>query len=75
MQQNDLRTIFHIIMEIPDSWDNNTLMISGGCQKHQHAFFFFLIVYDRTFNETGRLFQVMNVEYCLAYIRNTVAAL
>lgn len=24
MQQNDLRTIFHIIMEIPDSWDNNT---------------------------------------------------
>lgn len=61
-------------MEIPDSWDNNTLMISGGWQKHQHAFFFFM-VYDRTSNETGRLFQVMNVEYCLAYIRNTVAAL
>lgn len=48
MQQNDRRTLFHVIMEIPDSWDINTLMISAGCQKHRRAFFFY-----------GRLLQVL----------------
>ena len=33
MHQNDLRTLFHIIMENPDSWDNDTLMMAAGYDR------------------------------------------
>uniref|UniRef100_UPI0037E77704 zinc finger MYM-type protein 1 n=1 Tax=Semicossyphus pulcher TaxID=241346 RepID=UPI0037E77704 len=82
MHQNDLRALFHIIMENPDSWDNDTLMMAAGYDRwlSNASTCFLLTAYERIFNETDALFKVlqnkvMDIEYCLARIHDTVAAL
>lgn len=82
MHQNALRTLFHVIMETPDSWDHDTLMMAAGYDRwlSKASTCFLLMVYEDIFNETDALFRVlqnkmMDIEYCRARIRDTVAAL
>ncbi|XP_034043832.1 uncharacterized protein LOC117525960 [Thalassophryne amazonica] len=80
--QHDLRALFHIIIENSDSWDNDTLMMSAGYDRwlSEASTCFLLMAYEDIFNETNTLFRVlqnkvMDIEYCLARIRNSIAAL
>ena len=82
MHHDDLRALFHIIIENPDSWDNDTLMMAAGYDQwlSKASTCFLLMVYEDIFNETNALFRVlqnkvMDIEYCLARIRDTIAAL
>lgn len=60
MHQNALRTLFHVIMENPDSWDNDTLMMVAGYDRwlSKASTCFLLMVYEDIFNETDVLFRV-----------------
>lgn len=69
-------------MENPDSWDNDTLMTAAGYDRwlSKASVCFLLMAYEDIFNETDALFRVlqnrvMDIEYCRARIRDTVAAL
>ncbi|XP_032065573.1 zinc finger MYM-type protein 1-like isoform X2 [Thamnophis elegans] len=82
MHQNDLRTLFHVILENPDNWDNDTLMMAAEYDRwlSKPSTCFLLMAYEDIFNETDTLFrvlqnQVMDIEYCLARIRDTFTAL
>ena len=82
MHQSDLRALFQIIIENPDSWDNDTQMMAAGYDRwlSKASTCFLLMAYEDIFNETNALFRVlqnkvMDIEYCLACIRDTVAAL
>uniref|UniRef100_A0A3P9K3W7 Zinc finger MYM-type protein 1 n=1 Tax=Oryzias latipes TaxID=8090 RepID=A0A3P9K3W7_ORYLA len=82
LHQNDLRTLFHIIMENADNSDNDTLMMAAGYDRwlSKASTCFLLTMYEDIFNETDALFRVlqnkvMDIEYCRARIRDTVAAL
>ncbi|XP_032067022.1 zinc finger MYM-type protein 1-like isoform X3 [Thamnophis elegans] len=82
MHQNDLRALFHVILENPDNWDNDTLMMAAGYDQwlSKPSTCFLLMVYEDIFNETDTLFKVlqnkvMDIEYCLARIRDTFTAL
>ncbi|XP_032067125.1 zinc finger MYM-type protein 1-like [Thamnophis elegans] len=82
MHQNDLRALFHVILENPDNWDNDTLMMAVGYDQwlSKPSTCFLLMAYEDIFNETDILFkvlqnQVMDIEYCLARIRDTFTAL
>ncbi|XP_061775076.1 zinc finger MYM-type protein 1-like isoform X1 [Nerophis ophidion] len=82
MHHDDLRALFHIIIENPDRWDNDTLMMAAGYNQwlSNASTCFLLMVYEDIFNETNALFRVlqnkvMDIEYCLARIRDTIATL
>ncbi|XP_061925575.1 zinc finger MYM-type protein 1-like isoform X1 [Entelurus aequoreus] len=82
MHHDDLRSLFHIIIENPDSWDNDTLMMAAGYDQwlSKASTCFLLMVYEYIFNETSALCRVlqnkvMDIEYCLAPIRDTIEAL
>uniref|UniRef100_A0A3P8SLS9 DUF4371 domain-containing protein n=1 Tax=Amphiprion percula TaxID=161767 RepID=A0A3P8SLS9_AMPPE len=82
MHQNDLRTLFRVITENSDSWDNDMLMMAAGYDRwlSKASTCFLLMAYEDIFNETDALFRVlqnkvMDIEYCLPRIRDTVAAL
>lgn len=57
MQQNYLHTLFHIIMEITNIWDNNTPKFQQDVKS---------ISISRLFGVLQS--KVMDIEYCLAYI-------
>lgn len=78
----DLRASFQVILQNPDSWDNDTLMLAAGYNRwlSEASTCFLLLAYEYVFNETDALFRVLqnkvlNVDYCLARIRDTAAAL
>uniref|UniRef100_A0A3Q2DQ75 DUF4371 domain-containing protein n=1 Tax=Cyprinodon variegatus TaxID=28743 RepID=A0A3Q2DQ75_CYPVA len=89
MHQNDLRAVFNVIMENPDSWDNDTPsachypsyrdLAAGYDRWLSKASTCFLIhTFDGIFNETDALFRVLqnkvtDIEYCVARIRDTVS--
>ncbi|XP_049597201.1 zinc finger MYM-type protein 1 [Syngnathus scovelli] len=82
MHQNDLRALFNAIQENPDSWDNDTLMLAEGYDRwlSKSSTCFLLMTYEDIFNETNALYRVlqnkvMDIEYCLARIRDTNEAL
>lgn len=71
--QSDVRAVFGVMSENPDSWDSNSLLIDcmsdmiDGCQKRQHA-------WGNIFSVTDALFRVLqnNIGYCCARIDNTI---
>lgn len=82
MHQTDLRVLFHVILENPDSWDNDTLLMAVGYDRwlSKASTCFLLMAYEDIFNETDALYEVLqnkvlNIEYCLARIYDTCAAL
>lgn len=81
MHHNDLRVLFQIILENPDSWDNDTLMMVAGYNwwLSKVSTCFLLLAYEDIFNETDALFRVlqnkvMDIEYCFARIHNTCSS-
>lgn len=82
MHQNDLRAVFNVIMENPDSWDNDTLMMAAGYDRwlSKASTCFLIHTFDGIFNETDALFRVLqnkvtDIEYCVARIRDTVSVM
>lgn len=58
MHHNDLRALFQIITENPDSWDNDTLTMAAGYDRwlSKASTCFLLMAYEGIFNETDALF-------------------
>lgn len=78
----DLRAVFRIISENPDSWDNETVMMAAGCDRwlSKTSTCFFLMAYEGIFMETDALFKVpqnkvMAIGYCCARIRDTASVI
>lgn len=61
MNLSDLRAVFCIISENPDSWDNETVMMAAGCDGwlSKTSTCFFLMAYEGIFMETDALFKVL----------------
>lgn len=61
MHQNDLHALFHVMIENPDSWDNDTLMMAAGYDRwlSKASTCFLLSAYEDIFNETNALFRVL----------------
>jgi len=79
MYQSDLRAVFHIMSENPDSWDNDTLMMATGYDRWltKASTCFFIMAYEDIFSETDALFRVlqnkvMDIGFCCARIRDTI---
>ncbi|XP_061746542.1 uncharacterized protein LOC133545177 [Nerophis ophidion] len=82
MHLDDLRAVFRVIVENPDSWDNDTLMMAAGFHQwlSKASTCFLLMLYEDIFRETDALFRAlqnkaMDIEYCLARFRDTIASL
>lgn len=76
---SDLRAVFRIMSENPDSWDNETLMMATGWLSKTSTRFF-LMAYGGIFMETDALFKVllnkiMDIGYCCARIRDTASVI
>ncbi|XP_076012541.1 zinc finger MYM-type protein 1 [Genypterus blacodes] len=79
MFQSDLRAVFHIMSENPDSWDIDTLMMATGYDRWltQASTCFFIMAYKDIFSETGALLRVlqnkvMDIRFCCAQIQDTI---
>lgn len=82
LHQNDLHALFHFIMENPDRWNNDTLMMAAGYNQwlSKAVTYFLLTGCECVFNGTDALFKVMqnkvlDTEYCLTRMHDTAAAL
>ncbi|CAG5929464.1 unnamed protein product [Menidia menidia] len=82
VHQNDMRAAFNVILENPDSWDNDTLMMAAGYDRwlSKASTCFLIDTFDGVFNETDALFRVLqnkvtDIEHCVARIRDTVSVM
>ncbi|XP_005161614.3 zinc finger MYM-type protein 1 isoform X3 [Danio rerio] len=81
MYQSDLLTVFSIMIENPDIWDNDTVIMASGYERwlSKASTCFLIMAYDGIFNETDALFRVlqnkaMDIGFCCARIRDTIGA-
>ncbi|XP_028677925.1 zinc finger MYM-type protein 1 isoform X1 [Erpetoichthys calabaricus] len=79
LYQSDLRGVFRIMSENPDSWDNDTLMMAAGYDQwlSNASTCFLIMAYEGIFSDTDALFRVlqnkvMDNVYCCARIRDTI---
>ncbi|KAG2459971.1 ZMYM1 protein, partial [Polypterus senegalus] len=79
LYQSDLRAVFRIMSENPDSWDNDTLMMAAGYDRwlSNASTCFLIMAYEGIFSDTDALFRVlqnkvMDNVYCCARIRDTI---
>nr|XP_049578530.1 synaptotagmin-12 isoform X1 [Syngnathus scovelli] len=77
--QDDLRNVFRIMSEDPDSWDNDTLLLATGYDEwlSKASTCFLINTYEYVAKETDELFQglqnnTMDSEHCCERIRDTM---
>lgn len=73
MHQSDLRAAVHIMSENPDSWDNDTIMMTDWYDRwlSKASTCFLTMVHENIFIETDALFsvlqnKVLDIRYCCA---------
>lgn len=64
MYQSDLHTVFHMMGEKPDDWDNYTLRMSSGYDRWltKDSTYFFIMAYEDISSGMNALFGVLQIK-------------